>query len=186
MKETHKKLVNEVVEIHKDMNELSVDKINETAPQAVEKEQQVKVNYKELAAREGIQYIEPIRKFLPFGTLPEKWKKFRDHDWEYVKGVFENEVSRGEPIKFTFCKWPGDPDCTWEVPSNRPVYVPRMIAKLLSGEKDEHTGMQAMQYHSFNHIEKTPQIWQKDDFTHQFVVTGTHTRGKFRAIGAFS
>jgi hypothetical protein len=180
------KIVNELLTNQKEMNELTVDKICEAAPEAKEVEQQVKINYKELAEREGIEYIEPVRKLLPFGTLPEKWRKMRDHDWEYVKGVFENEVSKGESIKFGFSKWPGDPDCVWEVPANRPVYVPRMIAKHLSGEKDEHTGIQAMEYHTFDHIQKAHNQWKKDHFADQFAVTGTQKRGTFRPIGAFS
>ena len=175
--------VNSVLELQQDMNNLTVDKIAEIAPPEAEKE--IKISLKEIAKMEGIQYIEPVRKLQPFGILPEKWKSKHAHDWEYVKGMFDNEVAKGEPFRFTFSKWPGDPDCMWEIPANRPVYVPRMIAKLLSGEKDEDSGIQAMNYHQFCHIEKAPQLWQKDDFTNQFTVTGTLSRGKFRAIGAF-
>lgn len=185
MSKNQVQLVESLINVQKDMNELTVDKINETAPKPVECEPETKISMKEIARMEGIPYIEPIRKLQPFGKLPDKWKGKHARDWEYVKGIFENEVSKGEAIKFTFCKWPGDADCVWEIPSNRPCYVPRMIAKLLSGETDEDTGMQSMNYHSFSHIEKVPQLWQKDDFTTQFVATGTYSRGKFRAIGAF-
>lgn len=185
MKKGQETIVNEVTGLQKDLNELNVDKINETAPKQEEKEPEVQFSKKELAKMEGVPYIEPVRKLQAIGTLPEKWRKERDRDWEYVKGIFENEVYRGEPIRFSFSKWPGDPDCVWEVPANRPVYVPRMIAKHLSGEIDELTGIKCMEYHSFNHLEKNPQMWQKDDYTHQFTVTGTYSRGKFRALGAF-
>jgi hypothetical protein len=185
MKKSSETIVKEVVEIQKDMNTLTVDKIRENAPEREDKEVQTQISKRELAKMEGIPYIEPIRKLPPIGVLPEKWRKDHARDWEYVKGIFENEVCRGEPIRFSFSKWPGDPDCVWEVPANRPVYVPRMIAKHLSGEKDELTGIQAMEYHSFNHLEKPSQIWQKDGETHQFTVTGTFSRGKFRALGAF-
>lgn len=186
MSKQQEKAVKDVLSLHKDMNELTVDKIESMAPEVKESEPQIKISMKELAKSENVQYIEPLRKLQPFGCLPEKWKKLHAHDWEYVKGIFENEVSRGEPIRFTFSKWPGDPDCIWEVPSNVPVYVPRMIAKHLSGEKDEITGMQAMQYHNFEHIQKADSQLRKDDFMQQFAVTGTISRGKFRAIGAFS
>jgi hypothetical protein len=178
-------LVESTITMQKDMNALSVDKINETAPRELDTESHTKLSTKEIAAMEGIPYLEPLRKFQAFGTLKPEWKKERDRDWEYVKGIFENEVNRGEPIRFTFSKWPGDPDCMWEVPSNKPVYIPRMIAKLLSGEIDESTGIKAMQYHSFDHIAKPETNWQKDQFTHQFSATGTYSRGKFRAMGAF-
>lgn len=185
MKKNSESLVKEVIEQQIDMNALTVDKISEIAPIREAVEEQTKMSTRELAKLEAIPYIEPLRKLPKLGTLPEKCKKDHARDWEYVKGIFENEVCRGEPIRFSFCKWPGDHDCVWEVPANRPVYVPRMIAKHLSGEKDELTGIQCMEYHSFDHIQKTSQIWQKDDFTHQFSVTGTFSRGKFRALGAF-
>lgn len=178
-------LVESLINVQADMNALTVDKINETAPKAVEVEAQVQLSAKDIARMEGVPYIEPYRKLAAFGKLPDKWKAKHARDWEYVKGIFENEVSKGESIKLTFSKWPGDPDCMWEIPANKPCYVPRMIAKLLSGERDEDTGMESMNYHSFSHIEKAPQAWQKDDFTTQFVATGTYSRGKFRAIGAF-
>ncbi len=186
MKKGPEALVKDVIGLQKDMNELTVDKINDAAPAKRELEPEVKLSAREIAKMEGVAYLEPIRKLPPIGVLPEKWKKEHAKDWEYVKGIFENEVCRGEPIRFSFSKWPGDHDCVWEVPSNRPVYLPRMIAKHLSGEVDESTGMKAMEYHSFDHIQKQPQIWQKDDFTHQFSVTGTFSRGKFRALGAFT
>jgi len=186
MKKDTEKAVKEVMSLHKDMNELTVDRINETAPALKESEPQTKLSTRELAKNENIRYIEPIRKLQPFGHLPEKWKKERDYDWEYVKGIFENEVSRGEPIRFTFSKWPGDPDCVWEIPSNVPVYVPRMIAKHLSGEMDPRTGMQSMQYHTFDTIRKAESQIRKDDLMENFVATGTVSRGKFRALGAFS
>ena len=185
MKKGQENLVKEVASLQKDMNALSVDKITEMAPAVKQTEDQTKISTRELAKMQGVSYIEPIRKLPAIGTLPHKWREARDRDWEYVKGVFENEISHGEPIRFSFCKWPGDNDCIWEVPANRPVYVPRMIAKHLSGEQEEDTGIKAMEYHSFNHIEKAPQLWQKDDHTHQFAVTGSYSRGKFRALGAF-
>ena len=178
------KVVENTLELQKDLNKLTVDKIADTAPKPVEVEEQ-KIDYKVIAKQEGIAYIEPKRKLPSIGNLPEKWKKMHTHDWEYVKGIFENQQSPGEAFTFTFSKWPGDPDCMWEVPSNKPVYVQRMIARHLSGEKDPHTGIQAMNYHTFSHIDRPTNEWAKDDFIHTFAPTGTHSRGRFRALGAF-
>ena len=178
-------LVSKVIDNQNEMNALTVDKINELAPALEEKEPEVKLSTKEIARMEGVRYIEPLKKLQAFGTLPDKWKAKRDRDWEYVKGIFENDVQKGEPIRFTYCKWPGDPDCMWEVPANTPCYVPRFVAKLLSGEKDEDTGIQAMNYHTFNHMQRAQEFLRKDDFMEQFSVSGTLSRGKFRAIGAF-
>ena len=180
-----RKQLKSVIDLHEDMNALSVDKVNAIAPALEEKEPEVKLSPKELARQEGIRYIEPLRKLQPIGTLPEKWKSMHKRDWEYVKGIFENEVSKGESLRFCHCKWPGDPDCIWEVPANIPVYVPRMIAKLLSGERDEDTGQQAMLYHSFSHVQKADSQLRKDDFMEQFCPLATYSTGRFRAIGAF-
>lgn len=176
MKDKRMKLVENVIESQAEMNELTIDKINEVAPKAEELEPQTKLTAKEIASREGVQYIEPTRKLSAFGTLPEKLKKEHARDWEYVKGVFENNIINGEGISFWYSKYPGDPDCLWTIPANRPVYVPRMIATHL-----EH----AMKYHTFDYIEKPDFRKKKDDHVDEFSVTGTHYRGTFRAIGAF-
>jgi hypothetical protein len=185
MKKDAKDLVKDVANLQQDLNKLTVDVINETAPKVVDTEVQTKMSKKELAKLEGVPYIEPVRKLKAIGTLPEKWRAKRERDWEYVKGIFENEVCRGEPIKFTFSKWPGDPDCVWEVPANRPVYVPRMIAKHLSGEQDEDTGIKAMEYHSFDYLTKHASNIEVGKEMESFCTTGTYSRGKFRALGAF-
>jgi hypothetical protein len=169
-------VVSDVMNLHQTMNELSVDKINEMAP-AAEVPVTLELTAKQRAKNEGVQYIEPRRKMQPLGKLPEKLQKQRNHDWEYVKGIYENYVVNGEPIRFWYVLYPGDPDCEWEVPANRPVYVPRMIARHLE---------ECQRYHTFSYIQKPDQQWSTDDFTHQFSPTGTNYRGKFRSIGAFA
>ncbi len=178
-----KNAVESVLELQSSMNELTVDKVLADAPKVEETE--LKIDYKDIAKREGIRYIEPYKKHPPIGTLPAKWKIMHARDWEYVKGVFENYESAGESFKFTFCKWPGDPDCHWEVPAGIPVYVPRMIAKLLSGEKDEQTGIKAMEYHQFGHQPLPSSSLRPMSEMEQLAVLSTSCRGKFRALGAF-
>ena len=70
MSKQQEKAVNQVVEMQKSLDTLTVDKINEVKP--VETEQIEKINYKKIAQDEGVQYIEPLVKLKPFGTLPEK------------------------------------------------------------------------------------------------------------------
>lgn len=176
MKKTREDTVKEVVSLQQDLNALSVDKINETAPKA-DPEPQTQLSMKEIAKAENVPYIEPKRKIKGFGKLPEKLVAEHKRDWEYVKGIFENFVVNGEPVKFWLSVYPGDPDCLWEIPANRPVYVPRMVAKHLED---------VMKYHTFSYLEKHQQTMAPDDFTHQFTVTGTTYRGKFRAVGAFA
>jgi len=185
-----KELIREVAELSTEMSKMNVDKINEIAPQAQETE--VPLTAKQRAQAEGARYIEPKKKLQAFGTFKEEWRRKYNYDWEYVRGMFQSEVINGrsstEPKCFWFSKWPGDPDCYWEIPVNVPVYVPRMIAYYLSGEKDTDTGMESMKYHTFDYIERPTPYWKSDEFTHQFAPTGTHYRGRFVPIGvgAFS
>lgn len=176
VKKVQQDAVRQVVEMHQDMNALDVDTIEKIAP-AKEVPTTLELTKKQLAQKEGIPYIEPIRKMQAFGTLPEKLKGEHAHDWEYVKGIYENYIVSGEPLRFWYSKYPGDPDCMWEIPANRPVYVPRMIAKHLE---------EGQKYHTFGHVELPENRKQVDGFEQEFRPTGTHYRGKFRAIGAFS
>lgn len=177
MKKTHESLINQVDGIQRSMNSLTVDEVNSTAPKAAEPEPQ-EMSLKERAKREGARYIEPKRRLSPpLGKLPEKQKAEHARDWEYVKGIYENYVVSGEPLTFNYVKYAGDADYMWEVPANTPVYVPRMIAKHLEDIQS---------YHTFDYIEKGSQYWHANEETHQFRVTGTHYRGKFRPIGAFA
>jgi len=185
MKKNNEEIVNSTFNLHSEMNNLTQDEIVRHASSPVEPEVQVET-LKQKALRTGALWIEPKRKMPCLGTLPEKWKKDREYDWEYVQGIYENQIIDGEPESFWFVKWPGDPDCLWEVPCNRPVYVPRMIAHHLSGEVDRNTGLQAQVYHTFDYVEKPAQQCQKNEFTHAFRSTGTHYRGKFRPVGAFA
>lgn len=175
-------LIDQVNEVS-DMSHMTVDQIAKTKAEAPE--EQTKLSTREIAKQKGIPYMEPIKKLTGFGTLPDRLKSAHDKDWEYVLAIYENQIVRGEPIKFWFKKYPGDPDCLWEIPANRPVYIPRMIAKHLSGERDEISGMQSMVYHTFDYIQKPDNAWRKDDFTHTFQAIGTHYRGTCRAVGAF-
>jgi hypothetical protein len=175
MKDKNEPLIKQVVSIDKSLNELTVDKVNETKPKEQETDTVIKLTTKERAKLEGIRYIEGKRLTPPLGVLPEKLRKEHAHDWEYVKGMFENQIIGGEGIKFGFCKYPGDPDLLFDIPANVPVYVPRMIAKHL----------ESLEYHTFGFAPKLGKVVE-GDFMENFEVSGTKSRGKFRAIEAFA
>lgn len=174
-KEDQVKLVEKLIDQQKDMNALTVDKINDMVPVS-EPESKLEIT-KKMAEAEGVIFIEPKKKLMPFGKLPEKLKKEHAHDWEYVKGILENMEVAGEPIEFWYCKYPGDPDCLWNVPCNRPVYVPRMIAKHLES---------TMKYHDFQYVERPINGWEKDRFKEDFTPVGIKWRAKFRPVEAFA
>lgn len=183
-----KEMVKEVLENQIAMNSLTVDKIAELAPEPTPAELRLTAIQK--AKAEGAIYIEPRKKLQAVGKLPEKYIKMHAHDWEYVVGIFQPETVGGvaltENFTFWFRKWPGDADCQWEIPVNRAVYVPRMIAQHLSGEKESFTGIETMKYHQFGMIEKATHEWRKDDFTHSFAPTGTQYRGQFMPLRKFA
>ena len=166
---------------------MTQDQINEVAPKAEEKELPLDMEAK--AKKEGALYLKPKRKLKPISKLKPELKKMRDHDWEYVKGVYQNEslsgIGSNEPKEFWFLKWPGDEDCLWEVPVNIPVYLPRMVARHLAGEK-QSTGMEAMKYHTFDYKENPELKAIKNEVTESFIPVATHYIGKFTAVGAFS
>ena len=168
------KLVKQTVEMHEQMNALTPDVIA-TAP-VVETAPQTKIARRE-RDDDGCPYIYPKRKIKGLGVLPENMRKKHDHDWEYVKGIFENNVIIGEGIEFWFQVYPGDDNCLWSIPANRPVWVPRMVAKHLETK---------MVYHKFAFKNKEPSRIRPDDYMEEFVVSDTVSRGKFRPIGAFN
>jgi hypothetical protein len=181
MKNETAKLAQSVVETQAQMSTLTVDKVNELAGKSEEPTPQEE-SLENLAKSEGCPYIKPLRRLSPpLGTLPDKLKAEHKRAWEYVKGIYENYVINGEPIKFSLCLYPGDADYMWEIPTNIPVYVPRMVAKHLE---------ECQKYHTFSQLAATaePVAMHSGDVESMrwFRPTGTHYRGKFRPIGAFS
>lgn len=179
MKKDTENLVKNVASMGNEVAQLTVDKINEMAPKPEEKE--LRLTTKQQADSEGARYIEPKRRLQGFGKLPDKLKKEHARAWEYVKGIYENYIVSGEPVEFWYSEYPGDPDCLWSIPCNVPVYVPRMIAKHLE---------ECQKYHTFTRIEGAsdprPMASNEVEAMRWFAPTGTHYRGKFRAVGVFS
>lgn len=167
--------VKEVLEIQKDLNALSVDKVNEIAPEA--EVAPLELTAKEKAKMERCRYVEPKRQLQAFGKLPEKLRAEHKHAWEYVRGMYENYMVNAEPITFWLSLYPGDPDNLWEIPANQPVYVPRHVAKHLE---------EVMKYHKFEFLEKPKDKWRPGDEMEYFAPVETVYRGKFRPIGAFA
>lgn len=177
MKKDPVKVVEEVLTLNQQMNDLTMDAINDMAPEAKYQEPEVQLSRKELAAQEGYFWIEPKRTLPAVGILPESQKKDHAHDWEYVRGIYENFVVAGEGVEFWLCKYAGDKDCLWLIPANKPVYIPRMVAKHLE---------EVQKYHKFKYHVDNVSMGQASSGDHGFSPFETHYRGKFRAIGAFS
>lgn len=172
-------LVKEVVQQAQALSELTVDKINETP--ITEIAPQLQLTKEQLAAKEGVPYIKPKRRLPAMGKLPESLRAEHDRDWEYVKGIYENYVFSGESLTFWLCKYEGDHDCLWEIPANKPCYVPRMIAKHLENAQNYHEFAQVPS------IENLPRFQLNDtQIMSHFHPTATKSRGKFRPVEAFA
>lgn len=68
----------------------------------------------------------PKEKFNPL------WEKLRERDREYVKVIVENNEVKGESVALWYKKWPTDNAEFWQVPVNKPVYIPRGVADQLA------------------------------------------------------
>jgi len=78
-------------------------------------------------------YLEPIQKIptgAPRNPQYEKVHGSLEYLMEYVVGVFESQMIGGN-LKFDLAEIPGVDYCRWEVPVNKPVGVPRYVAKHL-------------------------------------------------------
>lgn len=51
---------------------------------------------------------------------------------EYIKCIAENAECLGARLEFWLKKYPGEPCHFWEIPVNRPVYLPRYVAEHIS------------------------------------------------------
>jgi hypothetical protein len=102
-------------------------------------EPQTKISRREMDHADA-QWIEPLRSIKrPVGGkdkatvyFNEKWKPLHEKDWEYVKCIVENNELIGEKVPAWTSKWGCDPAHYWEVPVNRPVMIPRLLAEQLS------------------------------------------------------
>ena len=100
-----------------------------------QKDQQTKMSSKEIR-----QYDAPVIKAIrtmPRGKVfwDEKWRAERDRDWELVRVIVENHEIIGEDIECWSAPWGCDSAHQWKIPTNKPIYIPRHLAKQLANCK---------------------------------------------------
>lgn len=108
---------------------LTLDRMNK-APKE-EHEEQTKLSNREIQKMDA-PYLKPTRSINSKEPFNEKFRKDWERDWEYVKCIAENLEIIGEHIETWTKKYPGDPAHFWKIPVNKPVYMPRILAKRLS------------------------------------------------------
>jgi len=164
------RLETEFQEKAKQMSSMTQDEIA-TAPV---KETESKV---EMSKKEIIQFdapmIKPSHKIHGIGKPKAEQEGLRKKAWEYVKVVAENLEVHGETIEFWHKPpYSGEPCCFWQVPVNKPVYVPRFVADHLSTRC----------YHRLVMQEKTTNLGH-GEITSTLVATETRRRLDCRTVG---
>lgn len=92
-----------------------------------ESDPQTKLSKKQLADM-GYIIVKP-KKRLGSSQKPEpRWQKEREHAWQLVKAILENKESPGEVIEMWTHPFKGDSYDFWELPTNKPVLIPRHLA----------------------------------------------------------
>lgn len=83
------------------------------------------------------QYVTPVKivnrveggKHNAKNYFNEAHRPLYKKDWEWIKVVIENKESIGHPVEKWTAEWGCDPAMFWIIPTNRPVYIPRFVAR---------------------------------------------------------
>lgn len=108
-----------------------------------ETEPQTKLSKRE-AKKMDAPYIEPERSVACSHKekFNEKYRKDWERGWERVKCIVENNEIIGEKVPVWTKKFAGDPYHFWQVPVNKPIYIPRLLAEQLAACKYRRLIMQ--------------------------------------------
>lgn len=124
------------------IKDLTMDRMN-AAPKE-ETEQQTKLSNRE-AKKADAPYIKPVRSIQAREKFNEKFRKAHEIAWEYVRCIVENNEIIGEAVECWTKRFPGDPAHFWKVPTNKPVYIPKLLAEQLSQCRYHRLTMEANQ-----------------------------------------
>lgn len=111
------------------VKDMTMDRMN--AAPVEEKDPQTKMSNREVNKSDA-PYIKPVRSINSKEPFNEKYRKEHTKAWEYIKCIAENNEIIGEAIECWTKKFAGDPAHLWKIPVNKPVYIPRLVAKQIS------------------------------------------------------
>jgi hypothetical protein len=130
------------------VKEMTLDRMN-TAPDK-EREPQTKLSSGEVK-RMDAPYIKPVRSISSREQFNEKYRADHTRAWEYIKCIVENNEIIGEDVECWTKKFAGDPAHFWKIPVNKPVYIPRLLAKQISDCKYHRLRMEDTQMSGADH-----------------------------------
>lgn len=107
------------------VNELTLDRMNEAPKQDIEP--QIKLSQKDIEKSKDI-YLKPKRAIGSKEKFDEKWREPYNYAKTYVHITAEHREIIGESIEMWTKPYPGMPAEFWEIPTNKPVWVPRYVA----------------------------------------------------------
>ena len=171
------KMVKRVEDLCDAVNDMN--RVMQEVPSVFEEEKKVQMTAFQKKYPDAI-YIEPIQK-IPTGGA--KCKAYHDRHGsleylkEYVVGVFESQLV-GATFSFDLAEIPGEDYCRWKIPVNKPIGIPRYVAKHLT----THLAWKEMKPIGQN---QDPQAYDADEVTKPFQNFETKRRGNFYPINAY-
>lgn len=108
----------------------------------VQAEPQTRMSSREIKNSDAI-YLKPLRSISSKEKFNEKYRDAHTRGWEYVQCIVENKEIIGESVETWTKKFAGDPAHFWKVPTNKPVFIPRLLAEQLASCKYSRLKMQA-------------------------------------------
>lgn len=112
----------------KNIKDLTLDRMN-AAPME-ESEMQTKLSSRQIADAKDI-YLKPFKTIQSREKFNEKFREEYNFAKEYVYIIAENKEIIGETIEKWTKPFPGMPAEFWQIPVNKPIWVPRYVAEEL-------------------------------------------------------
>lgn len=109
-----------------EIKSLTLDKMND-APK-MEVEQQTKMSSREIANARDF-YLKPVKSIGSKEPFNEKFREAYNYDKEYVRVIAENRELIGCNIEIWTKPYAGVRAEYWEVPTNKPIWMPRYLAE---------------------------------------------------------
>ena len=111
-----------------EVKSLTMDRMNEAPKQEVEA--QTKLSSREIDKSKEI-YLKPIKTVGCREKFNENFRAAWEYDKEYVRVIAENRELIGETIELWSKPYAGVNAEFWNIPTNKPIYIPRYVAEQL-------------------------------------------------------